>query len=71
MAKISDEFTHTFACPHCSHEITYSLAGLKDDPLLTCSACGKKTQIESGGTLRQTADDLAKLDRAWDKLTKG
>ena len=69
--SVSDELTHTFPCSNCGHEITYRLAGLKDDPLLTCSACGNKTQIESGGTLRETADELAKLDATWGNLAKG
>lgn len=70
MTSITNKLAHTFPCPHCSHEITYNLAGLKADPLLTCSARGKQTQIESGGTLAQTADELAKLDRIWDSLLK-
>jgi predicted RNA-binding Zn-ribbon protein involved in translation (DUF1610 family) len=71
MSNITDKLTHTFACPHCGHDITYKLAGLKADPLLTCGACGKKTQIESGGTLSKASNELAKLDRAWDDLLSG
>jgi transposase-like protein len=57
-------------CPHCGHKIVFKLTGLKADPLITCDACHKKTQIESGGTLAQTAKDLADLDRSWSNLFK-
>lgn len=70
MSKLSDEFTETFPCPHCGHQITETLARLKDDPTITCPMCGKGTKIESGGTIRETTDKLDDLDRAWDKLTK-
>jgi transcription elongation factor Elf1 len=70
MAKLSDELTHTFECPHCGHEITESLARLKDDPVITCGRCGKSTKFESAGTIRETTDNLDEIDRAWDKLTK-
>jgi hypothetical protein len=51
--------------------MTLEIAGVKVDPLLTCEACNGKVQIESSGTLRETSDKLADLDRAWAKLGKG
>jgi transcription elongation factor Elf1 len=70
MAKLSDELTSTFPCPHCGHEITENLARLKDEDVLTCPSCGKGFRIESGGTIGKTVDQLGELDRAWEKLTK-
>jgi len=68
---LADEITHTFQCPQCSHEITESLARLKNDPIIVCSACGQRFAFESGGTARDTADKVAELDRAWNNLIKG
>ncbi len=70
MAKLSDELTATFTCPHCGHEITQSLTRLKDDPTLTCAVCGKGFRVESGGAIGKAVDDLGNLDRTWDDLTK-
>jgi transposase-like protein len=68
--KLSDSIAIPIKCPHCGHKITLKPGGLKRDPLLTCPSCRKKTQIDSGGTLRKTADELASLDRAWGRLFK-
>jgi predicted nucleic acid-binding Zn ribbon protein len=69
MAKFSDDAV--FPCPHCGHEFTESLAKLKDDPLLTCRACGKRTKVGGGGTVMKGVGDLDELERAWITLTKG
>jgi len=68
--KLSDKMTAPIKCPHCGQKIELKLAGLKEDPLITCPSCHKKTQIDSGGSLCKTADELAKLDSAWDNLFK-
>ncbi len=57
-------------CPHCGLKIEFKIAGLKADPLFTCPACHKQTQIDSRDSLLKAADELAKLDSAWSNLKR-
>jgi Predicted ATPase involved in replication control, Cdc46/Mcm family len=68
--RFAEAISFPIKCPKCGHETKQSIAGLKDDPLLVCSSCSETFKIESGGTARGVADDLDKLDRAWDNLIK-
>jgi transposase-like protein len=58
-------------CPKCGHESNYSLARLKNDPTLICASCSETFEIESGGSLRQVADQMDDIDRLFDKIVKG
>jgi transcription elongation factor Elf1 len=71
MPRLADEMKILIKCPKCGHETEHSIAGLKDDPVLVCLSCGERFRVESKGTMRETADKLDDLDRAWDKVTKG
>jgi putative FmdB family regulatory protein len=68
---LKDEFTVPLKCPECGHEFEETLARLKDDPTIQCPACGKDFKVSTGGTAAEVVDDIDRLDRAWDKLTKG
>ena len=68
--RLIDEIDVPISCPYCSHESTEPLTRVKDDPILTCSACSKQFQVQSGGTARQTAYQIAKLDKELDRLFK-
>ena len=68
--RFVDKINVPIKCPYCGHETTETLARLQDDPILICSACSKGFQFESGGTARETADEINKLDRALDNLFK-
>jgi hypothetical protein len=67
---LADAMTVPVQCPKCGHESEHPIAGLKDDPILTCSACAETFKIESGGGLREVADQLDDIDRLFDKIGK-
>jgi ribosomal protein S27E len=67
---LSDAVTVPIQCPKCGHETEHSIAWLKTDPVLSCSACGEKLKIDSGGTLTDVANQLDNIDRLFDKITK-
>jgi transcription elongation factor Elf1 len=61
MAKLSEKLTHPFECPYCG-EITLRPIRLKDEPLITCLRCGKATEMESAGTMREKSDKRDEWD---------
>lgn len=69
--SLRDELTFPIECPKCGHEIPQTLAQLKDNPVLVCSACGENVQVTSDAATREAAEQVDNIDRAWDKLAKG
>ncbi len=53
-------------CQKCGHKMPQTIATLKRNPLLTCSHCGKQTQVKADDLKRE----LDKVDRALDDLKR-
>ncbi|WP_425487880.1 YnfU family zinc-binding protein [Microvirga lupini] len=68
MPKLSDEITFPIGCPKCGHETEQTVTRLKDEPELTCPACGERFKVESRGSAGDVADELDKIDRLFDKF---
>lgn len=63
MAKISDELAFPIPCPECGHEISKTLAELKDNPTIICPACSAQIEVTSDAATTEAADKLEEIDR--------
>jgi hypothetical protein len=67
--SLSDSLTTPIECPQCGHKMNPPLTQLKNDPTLTCPR-GHRFKVQTGGSARKVADQLAKIDRQIDNLFK-
>lgn len=65
-----DSVTFPIECPQCGHKTEQPVSRLQDDPTITCESCAHVFKIETHGTGRQVADQLAELDRKMANLFK-
>ena len=63
MASIADGIRVPLECPHCRQKFDESLSRLKDDPTLTCPACGGSIHVNTRGTANDVSDRLDELER--------
>jgi len=70
LRRIVDELDIPVECPECGHKMKQSLARLKHDPTITCPKCSQSFKCESGGTARDVADKISKIDRLFDSIGK-
>lgn len=71
MARFGDKIPWDLDCPHCGQKFKATLRELENDPLLTCPHCENAIQIESGGTAKQTAEAVKKVEKSWNDLVAG
>lgn len=61
-----DDQKLTVPCQKCGHKMQASVATIKRSPLLTCSSCGTKTQVNAS----QFKSELAEVDRALENFKR-
>ena len=60
-------------CPHCRHKVTQTIAQLKRNPQLTCSACAKGFAVNANElriSIEKIEKSLANLQRTIGRLGK-
>ena len=67
---LGDELTFAVPCPKCGHETEQAVSRLKDDPTLVCPSCSEAFKFESGGSMREVADQVDNIDRLFESLGK-